>query len=111
METNLPQGLAVFALPVPHQRRLRTSNALERVNQELKRRTRVASLFPNEASLLRLTSALLNEIDDEWQTAKIYLNMDNHPQPSVRRAPKLTVTRRGDSLCHNRCYPMAALFV
>ena len=83
METNLPQGLAVFALPLAHQRRMRTSNALERVNQELKRRTRVASLFPNEASLLRLTSALLNEIDDEWQTAKVYLNMDNHPQPSV----------------------------
>ena len=83
METNLPQGLAVFALPLAHQRRLRTSNALERVNQELKRRTRVAGLFPNEASLLRLTSALLNEIDDEWQTAKVYLNMDNHPQPSV----------------------------
>jgi transposase-like protein len=83
METNLPQGFCAFALPPTHQRRLRTSNALERVNQELKRRTRVAGLFPNEASLLRLITALLNEIDDEWQTAKIYLNMENHPQPSV----------------------------
>jgi putative transposase len=83
METNLPQGFAVFALPLAQQLRLRTSNALERVNQELKRRTRVAGLFPNEASLLRLITALLNEISDEWQTAKIYLNMDNHPQPSV----------------------------
>jgi len=83
LETNLPQGFSVFALPTHHQRRMRTSNPLERVNQELKRRTRVASLFPNEASLLRLVSALLNEIDDEWQTAKIYLNMDNHPHPSV----------------------------
>ena len=54
MEENLPQGLAVFALPAAHQRRMRTSNAMERVNQELKRRTRVAGLFPNEASLLRL---------------------------------------------------------
>jgi len=54
---------------------MRTSNALERVNQELKRRTRVASLFPNEASLLRLTSALLCEINEEWLTGKIYLNM------------------------------------
>ena len=75
MEENLPQGLAVFSLPTAHQRRLRTSNALERVNQELKRRTRVASLFPNEASLLRLISALLCEISQEWLTAKIYLNM------------------------------------
>ena len=83
MEENLPQGFTVFALPAAHQRRLRTSNALERVNQELKRRTRVASLFPNEASLLRLVSALLTEISDEWETGKIYLNMENQTQLSV----------------------------
>jgi transposase-like protein len=76
MEENLPQGFTVFALPAAHQRRLRTTNALERVNMELKRRTRVASLFPNEASLLRLVSALLAEISDEWETGKIYLNME-----------------------------------
>jgi transposase-like protein len=83
MEANLPQGFAVFALPPAQQLRLRTSNGLERVNQELKRRTRVAGLFPNEASLLRLVTALLNEISDEWQTTKVYLNMDNQPEPSV----------------------------
>jgi putative transposase len=83
METNLSQGFAVFALPPAQQLRLRTTNGLERVNQELKRRTRVAGLFPNEASLLRLVTALLNEISDEWQTTKVYLNMDNQPQPSV----------------------------
>ena len=55
--------------------RLRTTNGLERLNREIKRRTRMASIFPNEASLLRLASALLVEIDDEWQTGKIYLNM------------------------------------
>jgi transposase-like protein len=83
LEANLPQGLNVLALPAAHQRRLRTSNALERVNLELKRRTRVARIFPNEASLLRLISALLNEVDDEWQTAKTYLNMENQSQPLV----------------------------
>jgi putative transposase len=83
LEANLPQGFSVFALPLAHQPRLRTSNALERVNQELKRRTRVAGLFPNEASLLRLITALLSEINDEWLTAKVYLNMDNQTQPSV----------------------------
>jgi transposase-like protein len=84
MEANLPQGFAVFALPLAQQLRLRTSNALERVNQELKRRTRVAALFPNEASLLRLITALLNEISDQWQTTtRVYLTMENHPQPSV----------------------------
>ena len=62
---------------------MRTSNALERVNQELKRRTRVARVFPNEASLLRLTTALLCETNDDWETGKIYLNMENPTQPSV----------------------------
>ncbi len=83
MEENLPQGLTVLALPASHQRRLRTTNALERVNMELKRRTRVAGLFPNEASLLRLVSALLAETSDEWETGKAYLNMQNQTQPSV----------------------------
>ncbi len=83
MEENLPQGLTVFDLPVAHQKRLRTSNGLERVNQELKRRTRVARVFPNEASLLRLVSALLAETSDEWESGKIYLNMECQNPPSV----------------------------
>jgi len=83
MEENLPQGLTVFDLPLAHQKRLRTSNGLERVNQELKRRTRVARVFPNEASLLRLVSALLAETSDEWESGKIYLNMECQNPPSV----------------------------
>jgi transposase-like protein len=78
MEENLPEGFAVFSLPAAHHKRMRTSNAIERINQELKRRTRVASLFPNEPSLLRLVTALLVEFSEEWETGKIYLNMDNH---------------------------------
>ena len=76
MEENLPQGFTVFALPPAHQKRMRTSNALERVNLELKRRTRVARVFPNEPSLLRLITALLSETSDDWETGKIYLNME-----------------------------------
>lgn len=83
LEENLPQGFTVFALPAAHQKRLRTSNALERVNQELKRRTRVARVFPNESSLLRLITALLSETSDEWETGKTYLNMQNQNPPSV----------------------------
>ena len=83
LEANLHEGFTVFAFPSAHQRRLRTSNALERVNQELKRRTRVASLFPNEASVLRLITALLVEISDQWETGKIYLNMKSLTQPST----------------------------
>ena len=76
METNIPEGLTVFALCERHRRRLRTSNVIERLNRELKRRTRVATLFPNEASLLRLVSAVLVEVSDEWKTGRIYLRMD-----------------------------------
>ena len=77
MEANVPEGLAVFALPEPHRRRLRTTNALERLNRELHRRTRVATLFPNEASLLRLVSAMAAEISEEWETGRIYLNPES----------------------------------
>ncbi len=80
MEQNLPQSFTVYSLPTAHHPRMRTSNAIKRVNQELKRRTRVAALFPNEASLLRLISAFLCEQSDEWLTSKIYLNMNPaHP--------------------------------
>ena len=72
---NLPEGFAVFALPEAHRVRMRTTNGLERLNKELKRRTRVATLFPNPASCLRLVSALLAEQDEEWMSAKIYLTM------------------------------------
>ena len=73
LEANVPEGLAVFDFPAEHRRKLRTNNALERLNRELKRRTRVASIFPNDASLLRLATAVLLETDDEWQTEKRYL--------------------------------------
>ena len=76
MESNVPEGLTVFAIPDRQQRRLRTSNVCERLNKELKRRTRVATLFPNEASLLRLVSAVLVEVSEEWETGRTYLNMD-----------------------------------
>jgi putative transposase len=76
MEENLPEGLTVFALPEGHRKRMRTTNMLERVHEEINRRTRVAGLFPNEASLLRLVSAVLMELSEEWETGKKYLNMD-----------------------------------
>ena len=75
-EINLPEGFASFGLPEPHRVRMRTTNGLERLNKEIKRRTRVACLFPNPESCLRLVSALLCEQDEEWQSAKIYLSMN-----------------------------------
>lgn len=74
-ENNLQDGFTVFDLPAAQRIRLRTTNGLERINREIKRRTRVASIFPNTASCLRLVSALLAECDEEWMTSKIYLNL------------------------------------
>jgi len=76
LDANVGESLAVFDFPAAHRKRLRTSNLLERINKEIKRRTRVATLFPNEASLLRLASAVLAEIDEEWQSARVYLTME-----------------------------------
>jgi putative transposase len=69
------QILGVYALPEAHQKRMRTTNMLERQNQELKRRTRVIRVFPHEQSLLRLIAALLMETNQEWM-GRIYLSMD-----------------------------------
>ncbi len=87
MEENLPQGLTVFAFPQKHRRLIRTTNGLERLNREIRRRTRVASLFPNEASCLRLVTAVVMEISvlpslggtrsEDWQTGKRYIKWES----------------------------------
>jgi putative transposase len=77
MEENIPEGLTVFDFPKKCRRRLRTTNGLERVSQEIKRRTRVVRIFPNEASCLRLISAILMEIGEEWETGRVYLSLED----------------------------------
>lgn len=77
IERAIPEGLTVFDLPETHRRRMRTTNVLERLNREIRRRTRVATLFPNEDSLLRLVTALVAEISDEWEIGRIYLSMES----------------------------------
>ena len=77
MEETVPEGLMVFAFPEAHRRLIRTTNGLERVNQEVRRRTRVARLFPNEASCLRLVTAVVMEISEEWETGKRYLTFEH----------------------------------
>lgn len=77
LEKNAPESFTVFTLPREHRLYLRTSNAAERINQELKRRTRVVRVFPNTKSLLRLVTALLSDISDDWETSsQAYLNMN-----------------------------------
>jgi transposase-like protein len=75
MECNIPEGLTVFAMPEHCRRRLRTSNAAESLVLQIKRRTRVAGLFPNEASVLRLVTAILMETSEEWETGRAYLTL------------------------------------
>jgi transposase-like protein len=72
MEEHLPEGLTVFAFPEAHRRLLRTTNGLERVNQEIRRRTRVVRIFPNEAACVRLVSAITMEISEEWEAGRAY---------------------------------------
>ena len=77
MEENLPEGLTVFAFPQKHRRLIRTTNGLERLNREIRRRTRVASLFPNDASCLRLVTAVVMEISEDWQTGRRYIKWES----------------------------------
>jgi transposase-like protein len=74
LEQVIPDGLTVFAFPAAHRRLLRTTNGLERVNQEIRRRTRVVGIFPNEAACLRLVSAIAMEISEEWEAGRAYLS-------------------------------------
>jgi len=76
LETAIPEGLAALTLPEHHRKRMRISNPIERaVQQELKRRIVEARVSPNNASLLRLVTAVLVEIDETWQAStQPYIN-------------------------------------
>lgn len=81
MEKAIPEALTVFTLPEHLRRRLRTSNMCETLNTQIKRRTKVAALFPNTDSALRLVTAVLMDISEEWETGKVYLNINKNQQP------------------------------
>jgi len=76
LEEDGPETLTVYDFPAEHRRRLRTTNNIERLNQEIKRRTRVVRIFPNEASCLRLVTALCQEQSEVWETERRYLIME-----------------------------------
>ena len=75
LEENIAEGFTVYRFPRSTHKKIRTVNGLERVNKEIRRRTRVVGIFPNEDSLLRLTSAILAEIHEEWLIGRQYLNL------------------------------------
>ncbi|MGI6527443.1 MAG: IS256 family transposase [Caldicoprobacterales bacterium] len=80
---------AVLAIPLKYRKRLRTTNGVERLNQEVRRRERVIRIFPNEASVIRLLGALLMEQDEKWQTGRKYFDMDLYYQ-AMKKGPKDT---------------------
>ena len=75
LEENIAEGFTVYRFARSTNKKIRTINGLERVNKEIRRRTRVVGIFPNEDSVLRLTSAVLAEIHEEWLTGRQYLNL------------------------------------
>jgi len=70
----------VLNLPLKYRKRLRTTNGVERLNQEIRRRERVIRIFPNEASVIRLMGALLMEQSEKWQTGRKYFEMELYYQ-------------------------------
>lgn len=84
LESNIEEGLTVHQFPKEHWKKIRTSNGMERVNREIKRRTRVAVMFPNKESALRLVTGVIIEIHEEWVTGKLYLDMS----PLLKREGK-----------------------
>ena len=89
VEENVEERLTYFRLPLPHHKHMKSTNMLERLNQELKRRTHVVRIFPNAESCLRLVRALAVETHENWLEGTRYLNMDHlteHKKEALRRA-------------------------
>lgn len=87
VEENVEETLAYYRLPLAHHKHMKSTNMLERLNQELKRRTLVVRIFPNATSCLRLSRALAMEIHEGWLEATRYLNMEHlkeHKKESLR---------------------------
>jgi transposase-like protein len=76
LAANIPEGLTVFAFPAAFRKLLRTTNGVERLHREVRRRARVVSIFPNSASCLRLVSAVLAEISEEWLIGRTYMSFE-----------------------------------
>ena len=89
LDENLEEGLTVFSFPMSHWRKIRTTNGVERLNREIKRRTRVATLFPNKESCLRLVTAIVEEIHEDWMAGRQYLSIpdtdENAELPNYRK--------------------------
>lgn len=77
VEDNIEETLSYYRLPLPHHKHMKSTNMLERLNQEIKRRTHVVRIFPNPESCLRLVRALAVETHEGWLEGTRYLNMEH----------------------------------
>jgi transposase-like protein len=91
LDEAIEECLACYDVPAAHRVRVRTTTGLERLNQELKRRTRVVRIFPNRGALLRLVTAPAQEQSDEWVSGRRYLDMgrlwEDQPRPPAAASP------------------------
>ena len=78
LENGFDDITAVLVLPERYRKRLRTTNGVERLNEEIRRRDRVIRIYPNRDSVKRLIGALLMEMDEKWQTGHRYLDMQEY---------------------------------
>jgi putative transposase len=89
VEANIEETLTFYRLPRQHHKNMKSTNLLERLNEEIKRRTLVVRIFPNTASCLRLVRALAVEMHENWIEAIRYLNMEylkEHKKEQLRKA-------------------------
>lgn len=90
VEESIEETWTYYRLPLPHHKHLKSTNMLERINEEIRRRTYVIRIFPNAPSCLRLVRALAVEMHENWIEATRYLNMDflrEHKKEQLRARP------------------------
>lgn len=91
VEENIEETLSFYQLPMCHHKHMKSTNMLERLNEEIKRRTRVVRIFPNEASCLRLIRALGAESHENWIEAHRYLDMNLLKEHKKHELMKLAI--------------------
>jgi transposase-like protein len=104
LEAGFDDATAVLALPEPYRRRLRTSNAMERLNEEVRRRERVIRIFPNRASAMRLLGAVLLERHEQWTTGHHYFDMAAYWQWRHTEHTE-QIKEHGDHVAAQTAYP------
>ncbi len=96
LENGFDDATVVMALPEPYKRRLRSTNILERLNQEVRRRERVIRIFPNIDSAMRLLGALLMVQDEIWSTGRLYFNMADYRKWKVANEVESNNGKKGN---------------